>query len=163
MCSSNPNICRISHLQIVHLNRKDKNKEKEAGMGPSLKKETKNSRRLAQLEKKIIPDYNFILSWVSTKKMWEAKKAASASNLSHLFQQVGLNQFCSGLACVGRRIRNMISLQSELYGQINYRNSLSLSLSVFYPLSLTVNIRWTFTERELADLQSSTSRSLLNF
>ena len=98
-------------------------------MGPSLKKETKNSRRLAQLEKKNYSRLQFHLILGQHKKNVRSKKAASASNLSHLFQQVGLNQFCSGLACVGRRIRNMISLQSELYGQINYRNSLSLSLS----------------------------------
>ena len=34
---SNPNIGKF-YLPIVHLNRKDENKEKEAGNGPSLKK-----------------------------------------------------------------------------------------------------------------------------
>ena len=54
---------------------------------------------------------------------------------------VGLNQFRVGLACVGRRIRNMISLQSELYGQINYQNSLSLLLS--HPLSHSLSLSRT--------------------
>ena len=37
ICGSNPNIGKF-YLPIVHLNRKDENKEKEAGNGPSLKK-----------------------------------------------------------------------------------------------------------------------------
>ena len=37
ICGSKPNI----YLPIVHLNRKDENKEKETGNGPSLKKESK--------------------------------------------------------------------------------------------------------------------------
>ena len=38
---SNPTIGKF-YLPIVNLNRKDKNKEKEAGNGPSLKKKKKN-------------------------------------------------------------------------------------------------------------------------
>ena len=37
VCGSNPDISKFN-LPIVHLNRKDENKEKEAGNGPSLKK-----------------------------------------------------------------------------------------------------------------------------